>query len=448
MPPHEQRGKLWYDRLRKAWSPTLNHDATNKNNLLLLVQLRWLAVCGQVITILVVGFGLGVDLPFLPMGLVLLGLVALNVFSLLRARSQSALTNTELFIQLLLDVAALTAQLYLSGGATNPFVSLYLLQVTLGAVLLQPSSSWALVALTSLCFIILSVFFQPLALPALPEGGLLQLHIQGVFVCFVLTAGLVVLFLIRASSNLRARDSRLADLRQQSAEEHHIVRMGLLASGAAHELGTPLATLSVILNDWKRMPLFRKEPEVVEEITEMQSQLDRCKAIVSGILMSSGEARGEGMMRTTVTGFFDDLVAEWKGSRSPQHLVYQNTFSPDAAIVSDLSLKQVIFNVLDNAHEESPSWMKVVTSREGNNLQLTVNDAGKGFSPEMLAEIGRPYRSSKGRPGGGLGLFLVVNVVRKLGGSVSAGNRAEGGASVTIELPLSSLSAGGAGHGS
>jgi two-component system sensor histidine kinase RegB len=443
---HEPAGNVWYGRLRRAWSPTLSHDATNKSNLLLLVQLRWLAVCGQVITILLVGFALGVDLPLLAMGLVLLGLVALNIFSLLRARSQSALTNTELFIQLLLDVAALTAQLYLSGGATNPFVSLYLLQVTLGAVLLQPWSSWALVALTALCFIILSVFFQPLALPQLGERGLLQLHIQGAFVCFVLTAGLVVLFLIRASSNLRARDNRLADLRQQSAEEHHIVRMGLLASGAAHELGTPLATLSVILNDWKRMPLFQKEPELSEEIAEMQSQLARCKAIVSGILMSSGEARGEGMVRTTVTGFFDDLVAEWKGSRSPRNLVFQNTFSPDAAIVSDLSLKQVIFNVLDNAHEESPSWMKVVTAREGNNLHFTVIDAGRGFSPEMLAEIGRPYRSSKGRPGGGLGLFLVVNVVRKLGGSVSARNRGEGGASVTIELPLASLSVKGAGH--
>ncbi|MBS9719303.1 HAMP domain-containing histidine kinase [Tianweitania sp. BSSL-BM11] len=446
MPVTDRQQKLWYQRLRFAWSPTLNHDATNKNNLLLLVQLRWLAVCGQIITILFVGFGLGVDLPLLPMGLILLGLVALNIFSLMRARSQSALTNTELFIQLLLDVATLTAQLYLSGGATNPFISLYLLQVTLGAVLLQPWSSWVLVALTALCFVFLSVFFQPLELPHLEETGLLQLHIQGMFFCFVLTAGLVVLFLIRASSNLRARDARLADLRQQSAEEHHIVRMGLLASGAAHELGTPLATLSVILNDWKHMPLFRQEPELTEEITEMQSQLDRCKSIVSGILMSSGEARGEGVVRTTVTGFFDDLVGEWRASRSPRHLVFQNGFSPDAAIVSDLSLKQVIFNVLDNAHEESPSWMKVATSREGDNLRLIVTDVGKGFSPEMLAEIGRPYRSSKGRPGGGLGLFLVVNVVRKLGGTVSATNRPEGGACVTLDLPLSSLSVEGVGH--
>lgn len=447
MQGNERPRNLWYERLRPAWSPALSPDATNKNNLLLLVQLRWLAVCGQVVTILIVSFGLDVDLPLLPMTLVLVGLVALNVFSLFRARGRDALSNTELFIQMLLDVGALTAQLYLSGGATNPFISLYLLQVTLGAVLLQPWSSWALVAVTAVCFICLSIFFKPLALPHFHDGGLFTLHIHGMFFCFVLTAGLVVLFLIRANSNLRARDARLADLRQQSAEEHHIVRMGLLASGAAHELGTPLATLSVILNDWKRMPLFKRHPEVTEEIGEMQSQLNRCKAIVSGILMSSGEARGEGTVRTTVREFLDDLVAEWRASRSPRQLVYQNTFDPDAAIVSDLSLKQVIFNVIDNALEASPSWLKITASREGDSLLLVVTDVGKGFSTEMLAEIGRPYRSSKGRPGGGLGLFLVVNVVRKLGGTVAARNRPEGGASVTLALPLSSLAVG-AGNGS
>jgi len=86
--------------------------------------------------------------------------------------------------------------------------------------------------------------------------------------------------------------------------------MGLLASGAAHELGTPLATLSVILNDWQRMPSLGEVPELSQEISEMQLQVDRCKAIVSGILMSSGEARGEGIQRTTVNGFFADLASE------------------------------------------------------------------------------------------------------------------------------------------
>lgn len=218
------------------------------------------------------------------------------------------------------------------------------------------------------------------------------------------------------------------------------MRLGLLASGAAHELGTPLATLSVILNDWQHMPEINGSPEFSQELREMQSQLDRCKTIVSGILMSSGEARGEGTIRTTVREFMDELVAEWRSSRSPKYFDYANRFEPDMEIVSDTALKQVIFNLLNNAFEASPGLVGVRVSREDDALVVTVDDRGPGFTPEMLAEFGKPYRSSKGRPGGGLGLFLVVNVARKLGGVVTAENAEIGGAEVTLTLPVASLS--------
>ena len=276
------------------------HDKTNKQNFLLLIQLRWIAVGGQVVTILFVRYGLGIGLPLTPMAVVILLLTALNVASLLRHSSQDAITNMELFLGLLLDVAALTVQLYLSGGASNPFISLYLLQVILGAVLIETWSVWALVLITSACFVALTSFYREISLPHAHGTGLFSLHIQGMFICFVLAATLLVLFITRVQHNLRTRDAHLADLRQQSAEEDHIVRMGLLASGAAHELGTPLATLSVILNDWGRMPALQGRSELTQEIREMQGQLARCKTIVSGILMSSGETRGENPVRTSV----------------------------------------------------------------------------------------------------------------------------------------------------
>jgi len=415
-------------------------DVTDKKNLLLLVQLRWLAVIGQVVTILVVHFWFGIALPLTQLAIVIAFLIGLNIVSLLRHRYRNIVSNTELFLVLVLDVAALSAQLYLSGGAANPFVSLYLLQVTLAAVLLDAWSTWALVIITSGCFIWLTAFHRDVFLGRGHGGDFVWLHIQGMFVCFVLSATLLVLFITRINRNLRARDARVASLRQQSAEEDHIVRMGLLASGAAHELGTPLATLSVILNDWQHMPTLKETPELSQEITEMQLQVDRCKAIVSGILMSSGEARGEGTLRTTVNAFLDGLAAEWRASRSPQRFEYTNAFCQDEAIVSDTALKQVIFSLFDNALEASPNVVRVGVGRTDGDLVITVTDEGPGFSAEMLAEFGRPYRSSKGRPGGGLGLFLVVNVVRKLGGLVMAENAAGRGAIVTLRLPLASLS--------
>lgn len=414
-------------------------DTTGLKNLLLLVQLRWIAVGGQIVTMGVVHEALDITLPYAAMLAVLAALVGLNLASLAWARNRTTVARPALFASLIFDVAALSTQLYLTGGATNPFIFLYVLQVTLGAVLLDAGSLWAMVAFTALCFAGLTLAYRPLQLGTTFGESLFGLHIAGMLICFMLDAALLAVFITRINRNLRQRDSHLANLRQQAAEEDHIVRMGLLASGAAHELGTPLATLSVILGDWRRMPVLTADPELSQEIDAMQAEVRRCKAIVTGILLSAGEARGESAAVTTLHAFLDDLVEDWRVARSVPNITYENRVRDDLPIVSDSALKQVICTVLDNAIEASPRWVGFEASREGEMLVLAVTDSGPGFAPEMLKQIGKPYRSSKGKPGGGLGLFLVVNVVRKLGGRVTAQNRLGGGAAVTLAFPLAAL---------
>ena len=404
-----------------------------------LIQLRWIAVVGQVVTILAVHFGFGIRLPLKAMFAVLGGLVAFNVLSHLRWRTPRTVTNGRLFIALLVDVAALTAQLYLSGGITNPFVFLFLLQVTLGAVLLEAGSMWTIVLITSACVAGLALWSRPLPVPLDLERGLASPYIQGLLTSFALNAGLLVTFIFRIGRILRARDARLADLRQRAAEEEHIVRMGLLASGAAHELGTPLATLAVILGDWARLPHFTSDPELLNEVIEMETQLKRCKAIVSGILLTAGETRGESSAATTIGAFLEELVQDWRATRPVVAFEYENKFGEDLPMVSDSAVKQMIDNVLDNALEASPKWVRLVAMRQGEALGLSVTDRGPGFIAEMLRHVGKPYQSSKGRPGGGLGLFLVVNVARTLGGDVAARNLSGGGAEVTLTLPLAAI---------
>lgn len=414
-------------------------DSTGLANMQQLVQLRWIAVVGQILTIGAVHFGLRIALPLRQMLLVLLCLSIFNFLGMLRRHLRRKVTNGELFFALIVDVGTLTAQLYLSGGAANPFISLFLLQVILGAVLLRTWAVWAMVVLTGACFIGLTRLYRPLVIPLNSTGLLSRPYIDGTLVCFAVNAALLVIFITRINRNLRARDTRLADMRERAAEEEHIVRMGLLASGAAHELGTPLSTMSVILGDWRRMPALASNAEMLEEIDEMQAQMKRCKQIVSGVLLSAGEARGESAVGTTIRTFLDQLVDEWRASRAVVDLHYDNRFGDDMAVVSDSAIKQMIHNVLDNALEASPNWVGLEVSRQGETLTLSVTDLGGGFAPRMLAQLGKPYQSSKGRPGGGLGLFLVCNVARTLRGSVSARNRPQGGAAVTITLPLESL---------
>jgi two-component system sensor histidine kinase RegB len=408
-------------------------------NMLQLIELRWIAVIGQITTIAAAILVFGVRLPLVQMLEVLACLIAFNVASHLRWHEHRPVTNNELFLALLVDVASLTMQLYLSGGTTNPFAFLYLLQVILSAVLLEAWSTWTIVAITLACLAGLSVFARPLPLPFDHARGISSLYVQGMLICFALNAALLVVFISRITNTLRAKAAQLADLRQRAAEEEHIVRMGLLASGAAHELGTPLATLSVILGDWKRMREFKANPDLIEEISEMQTQLKRCKSIVSGILLSAGEARGESAVRTTIRTFVDGLVEEWRETRQVAEFVYVNRIAHDLPVAFDSALKQMIDNVLDNALEASPDWVGLEASLEDGTLLLSVTDRGPGFAPAMLAQFGKPYQSSKGRPGGGLGLFLVVNVARTLGGTVAASNLPGGGAEVRLTLPLKAI---------
>lgn len=414
-------------------------DDTVGKNMRQLAQLRWMAVLGQLLTILVTHFGFGVKLPLTTMLLVLAGLVTFNLFSLASLRLRRRAYSVELFVALLVDMGTLTFQLYLSGGATNPFVFLYLLQVGLAAVLLAAPWAWTLAGVATGCFLWLAVAGQPLALPEDHHLGLRSVYVQGMLICFVLNAVLLLVFVNRITRTRRESDARLAELRQRAAEEEHVVRMGLLASGAAHELGTPLSTIAVILGDWRYMPAFSSDPDLYQELQEMQAQVQRCKTIVSGILLSAGETRGESSGETTVCEFIDELVAEWRDTRNVQHLAYSNQFGEDLDIASDSVLKQTICNLLDNALEASPDWLALEVSREGDTLLIRVADRGPGFASEIFERLGQPYQSTKGRPGSGLGLFLVLNVARTLGGNLNARNRPQGGAEVTLSLPLEAL---------
>lgn len=415
-----------------------------RRNMRLLIQLRWLAVGGQLATIELVHNFMGITLPLFPMLAAVTFLAVINIACLPLLRRKSAVTNSELTIALLIDVAVLAWQLQFSGGLANPFASLFLLHIVLGSILLKPITSWGIVAASLFALGLLTINPVPLALPERYQADPMGLYLKGSLVCFLLIAVLLVAFVTRISRNLRDRDAALAAIRQRAAEEDHIVRMGLLASGAAHELGTPLSSLSVLIGDWRRLPQISKDQELQDDLADMDAAVKRCKTIVSGILNSAGKARGIAPEITTMRTFLHGIVADCRTAWRTTTLDYDERFMEDMPIVSDPALRQVIGNVIDNAAEASPEWIGVSAARKGDQLALEISDRGPGFAPEMLEGFGQPYRSTKGQAGRGLGLFLLVNVLRKMGGQATAENRPEGGARVRIRLPLAALAYDGA----
>jgi two-component system sensor histidine kinase RegB len=422
------------------WSAAFKPPPTDagRRNMLLLILLRWLAVGGQLLTIAVAHRLFEIRLPLAPLLIIPAILVGINLISLIYLRRRRGVSDIEVTAALLIDVAALAWQLYHAGGLANPFASLFLLQVVIGAMLLEPRSSWGIVGAACIALGTLTLDAEPLALPPNWADRPFHLYLLGSLICFVLIAVLLVAFVTRISRNLRESDAALAAVRQRAAEEDHIVRMGLLASGAAHELGTPMASMSVILGDLAHHRAITADDELATDVADMQAELQRCKVIVSGILMSAGEVRGENPAVTTARAFVAEVIADWR-DRTAGEIRLHDEVDEDVAIVSDPALRQVIGNVIDNALEASPDGVVIHSQSIGDALVLDVLDKGPGFSPAMLEDFGRPYASTKGRSGGGLGLFLVVNVLRKLGGKVEVANRALGGAQVRLTVPLAAL---------
>lgn len=423
--------------MRVLAPPQLSRSASWRN-VLLLKQLRWIAVSGQLATIVAVTQLLDAHLPLVPLLLAPLLLMVVNICTSSILRRHDEFSQGALFVALLIDVSALCWQLYHSGGTTNPFTFLFLLQIVIGAVILEPRWSWMVAAIACVCIVFLTFVYVPLRLPERHAAQQFHLYQLGSLFCFVLAAVLLVFFVARLDRNRRDSDKALAALRHQAAEEDHIIRMGLLASGAAHELGTPLSSMSVILGDWARLPAVAQNAELGEDVDDMRTELERCKTIVSGILMSAGDLRGENPSVTTVRTLFGEIRTDWQ-SRMDGDLRFVDGFGSDVSIVADPGLRQIIGNIIDNAQEVSPHLVILEIRREAGNLMVEVSDEGPGFAPEMLDRVGQPYSSTKGRDGGGLGLFLVANVARKLGGAVSVENRRSGGAVVRLSLPLQAL---------
>ncbi|WP_395702239.1 ATP-binding protein [Aquabacterium sp.] len=422
--------------------PTLRPDEqAGRSALLQLVQLRWIACIGQLVTVLGVHYLLGVHLPLRAMLAIIVGLALFNLASGLRARTARAVGSVELLAGLGVDLLVLTALLALSGGVNNPFVFLYLPQVAVAALLLPRRLVWLVLAAATLAIAALARWHWPLQWNDGPVPPLSLAYVLGLLLCFVICASLMVRVIVHFGHTLRRRDERLAALRQRAAEEDHIVRMGLLASGAAHELSTPLATLSVILGDWSHMGPIAAEPELRQDLDEMQAQVQRCKTIITGILMSAGDARAEITGTTTLPEFLADVLAEWCRRRGVDAFQAELGPLPDQPIVTDAGLRQMVTNLLDNALEAAPQALPrlLADADDQGQLRLRIQDRGPGFAPEVLANFGRPYHSTKGKPGGGLGVFLSVNLARKLGGNVQARNLAHGGAEVTVTLPLDAL---------
>lgn len=410
---------------------------TNRQNLLLLYYLRWIAIIGQITAISIVHGGFNIHLPLLPMGTILLFLTGLNAVTYYAYSTGKPIDDSRLLFSLIVDVLALTAQFYYSGGGSNPFIGLFLLQVIIAATILEPCYTWAVVGITLCCYLVISFFY--IEIPHLHHyhlGEFFNLHIHGMFISYGLSAVLVAYFITRMSKNLKARDQSLAKIREQQINEEQSLLLGMLAAGAAHELGTPLSTIAFLAGNYLEEAVNSGQKRRAEIL---YSEIMRCKEIISQITHKAGASRAASGQPKMLDVFINDIAARFLQHRpdSAFTLTHQSEL-PAPVIYADYGFEQTVINLLNNAADASPLCVNMQTKWTTTTVTITITDQGKGISPSILASLGQLGTTTK-QEGMGMGLYLTASVIRRMRGTFTISNRPNGGAIACIIIPLEAL---------
>jgi len=409
-------------------------SASSPVSLRRVLVLKNIAVVGQTLAVLVVAKGMGMPLPFAVIGTVLL---VLNLLTWVRLKLLWEVREAEVFAQLLLDVLLLSGLLYLAGGATNPFVLLLLLPLTIAAATLAVTYAWTLAAAIVACYTLLMFVYIPLPHFHIDHTARLDSGAWLMWLGFVLGVGLVGYYVMKMGAALREREAALAEVRENALRDESLVALGALAVGAAHELGTPLSTMAVVL---KELELgHAAQPELVRDLRLLRDQVTRCKDTLSNMLSSTEQARAEGGYSVALDEYLADLVAQWRGMRPLAQVVYRWVGqSPAPQIIAEQVLGQIITNILNNAADASEDSVEVEADCDTERLRIEVLDRGPGLTPDAQAQAGQLFYTTKDS-GRGLGLFLVGAALRRFGGVLTLSNRDGGGVRALVVLPLSRL---------
>jgi two-component system sensor histidine kinase RegB len=403
-----------------------------------LVLIRWLALAGQALTIVVVHFGLGFEVAFVPALLVVAVSVGLNTILTLRYTPTTRLTDLQAALYLAYDTLQLAILLYLTGGIENPFAMLMLVPVTVSATVLRLRSTVLLGLLALVCLSIVTVNHQPLPWR---EGGLVLplLYVAGIWTALVLGMGFISIYAWRVAAEARRMANALAETQMALAREQQLSSLGGLAAAAAHELGTPLSTITLVAREMRRE--IENGSPLAEDMDLLLRETERCRDILAEI---SRDPRREGAVpfeHLTFPAFVDSIVDPLRTARPVIDVT--DSSAPGATmprVRTSPEIRHGLANIVDNAKDFAAQRVTITLMAAKDDVTLAVTDDGPGFAHSVLGDLGEPYVTTRPGTGGmGLGLFIAKTLLERTGAHVHFHNAADGGAQVVVQWPRDKL---------
>jgi two-component system sensor histidine kinase RegB len=433
-------------------------------NLRWLVRLRWAMVVGQILTIAIVARGLGVELPLVPLGVIVAVEALSNLGAALWLRGPRGRAESTVALIVALDLLLFTGMLYFTGGPSNPFSFLYLIHLALAALVLRPVWTWALVALTLVCSGALFMAHVPLPMghgyhgahqghegqeghemhqgqqmhqghQGHAAGGEFDLHLKGMWVALGVSATFIVYFVSRLRRELADREVDLMRAREKSVQSAQLAALGTLAAGAAHELASPLSTIAVAATELERS-LIAAEGSTLDDVRLVKSQVARCRDVLSRLAADAGQTMGEVSQPTNVDAVIDRALSGLPGADRAK--VSCSAQAKDAKLKLPLgSVAQALRNIVENALDLEQADVQIAADVDAERVTFRVTDDGPGMAEDVAARAREPFFTTKSQGRGlGLGLFLADTIASQLGGELTIESVTERGTSVTLLLPM------------
>ncbi len=407
-----------------------------------LVLIRWIALAGQALAIVVVHFGLDFDMAFVPAMLAVAVSVGLNAVLTIRYTPTTRLSDLHAALYLAYDTLQLAILLYLTGGIENPFSILMLVPITVSATVLSLRSTALLGALALACLSVVTIVHQPLPWHA---GGLVLpgLYMLGIWTALVLGVVFISVYTWRVAAEARRMSDALAETQMALAREQQLSSLGGLAAAAAHELGTPLSTIALVAREMRRDTA--DDAPLAEDMDLLLRETERCRDILAELSRDPRRDDDQPFAEMALPALIDSIVAS---HRTPtKRIDIEERLSPGAVmpiVRAGPEIRHGLGNLVDNAADFAAGRIDIAVAVTKAEVTVTMTDDGPGFAHAVLGDLGEPYVSTRRDGGGmGLGLFIAKTLLERTGAQVRFRNAVAAGAEVVIRWPHDILDASG-----
>lgn len=403
--------------------------SASRHNLRRLILIRVLVLAAQAGSVGLAYLTGLMPLPWLALSFTLSLSAMLCLGAALRLRMQWPVTDLEYAGHLACDLIIHSLLLYFTGGPTNPFVSYYLVPLTIAAATLPRVHTVMLAGLALAAYTLLVGWYDPTTLPPEHRATLL---IYGMWLSFALAAALITFFVGRMAGELRRQEIFQATRREESMRDQQLLAVATQAAGAAHELGTPLATMSVLITELRQE---HDDPLLQEDLAVLQEQVKLCKDTLQQLVRAAEADRMQAVTEQSAAAWLETTLNRWHLMRPEASYRYEilGTGSmPRLAPAPDLT--QSLLNLLNNAADACPDDLDIFLDWDVEELCISIHNHGEGVPLAIAEQLGKPFFTTKGK-GFGLGLFLSQASVTRAGGSVKLYNHEEGGTLTELHLP-------------